>query len=167
MQDMGPQQPQRTAKPSVGGGMAKTKNLRSLKNLRSMRQNSQVEPASPPKIDKQPSLTLKKQQKSQSSAQKKAKNNKSDRKSVLKKEISLYPESDDKVQVSQFTPQEATPVQPRPAAKKKWLPSIESLPAPAAKKESVGQAVASGNNENNSSSNSELPQPQLYSQIAP
>ena len=83
--------------------MTRTKNLRSLKNLKSMRQNTQFEPASPPKIEKQPSLTLKKQQKSQNSTQKK-KNSKSDRKSILKKEISLYPENDDNIHVSQFTP---------------------------------------------------------------
>ena len=52
--------------------------------------------------------------------------NKSDRKSIIKKEISLYHESDEKVQISQFIPQEILP-QKKVTGRKKWMPSIDHL----------------------------------------
>jgi len=77
--------------------------------------------------------------------------NKSDRKSIIKKEISLYHESDDKVQISHFIPQEMVPSK-KTTGRKKWLPSIDHLV---------------DNNDKSSSSTSDLPQPQQYTQIAP
>ena len=90
---------------------------------------------------------------------------KSDRKSILKKEISLYHEPDEKLQVSSFLPQEPT-TNKKATARKKWLPSIEHLNVGSEQRgvrEEEAIPAQNLDNENNSSSNSELPQPQLYS----
>lgn len=49
--------------------------------------------------------------------------------------------------------------------RKKWMPSIENLNFQGDKQDAA--EVMAQNNRSSSSSNSELPEPQLYSQIAP